>query len=147
MPKEWEDSFKREIAYIARQHPRYVWGGAESEAKGLDCSGYIFLAAKRAGIPGITRTTAYNMALGLGGWQGEDIEWYQSNPLDLMWWTFPSKPDRIHGHVGVLWFDHDGFHMVTHASMSRGKIVIDELKGTLWEDISKIRHLTIGDKP
>ena len=147
MPAEWQDSFREALQLIIDMRPKYTWGGAESLDKGLDCSGYIFLACKWAGIPGITRTTALNMARGMGGWQGDDVEWHQSEPLDLIWWTFPSKPDRIHGHVGVLWYDNDGYHMVTHASASRNRVVVDKLRYSLWDDISKIRHLTIGDKP
>ena len=47
--------FRREIAYLIFKAPPYVWGRADD--KGADCSGLIWWAARRAGMP-VARTTA-----------------------------------------------------------------------------------------
>jgi len=110
--------------------------------KGLDCSGYLYLASKWAGIPGITRTTSYRMALGLGGWVGEDIDPDESEECDLPFWTF--KEDRPYGHVGAFIRHVDGGLKAAHAGFHRG-VVLQELDGTLITNLTKVRRLTIGD--
>lgn len=149
MPKEWEASFKYQLQEIIRKAPRYVWGGAESEQKGLDCSGYLFLAAKRAAIPGIKRTTALEMSRGNGGWTGVDIlpdsVFSNVEPLDIPFWTWRHKPDRPEGHVGVFLLGNSGLLEVTHASKTQGHVVLVPFDGVLVRDLTKIRRLTIGD--
>jgi hypothetical protein len=138
----YKRSLKRQLTFIIAKHPKYTWGGAESLDQGLDCSGYIFLACKWAGIPGITRTTALHMSLGLGGWQGKDIGLSEADDCDLPFWTF--KAHRQNGHVGALVRGMDDEIQVTHASSSRG-VVLDDLQGVLVQKLTKLRRLTIGD--
>lgn len=138
----YADTFCKNIQTIIDAHPRYVWGGSVSEAKGLDCSGYIYLGAKRSGFP-VFRTTARNMRLGLGGWIGYDLSVFDSEALDLVWWTFTAtRPD---GHIGILWRDRDGMPTVTHASGSAKGVVVGFLQGSLFRDISGIRRLRFGE--
>ena len=82
------------------------------------------------------------MANGKYGWIGEDITLDTADDLDVIWWTF--KKDRPHGHVGVLWRDRDGSPAVTHSG-SRG-VGESQLIGKMLSEMSKVRHLTIGDK-
>jgi hypothetical protein len=138
----YKKSLKRQLQFIIAKRPQYTWGGAENLDQGLDCSGYIFLACKWAGIPGITRTTALHISLGLGGWQGKDIDLTDADECDLPFWTF--YEDRQNGHVGALLLGPDGEMQVTHASSRRG-VVLDNLDGVFVEKLTKLRRLTIGD--
>ncbi|MEI8183355.1 MAG: NlpC/P60 family protein [Desulfomonile sp.] len=142
LAERYERSLTRQLNFIIAKHPRYAWGGAEDLQKGLDCSGYIFLAAKWAAIPGITRTTAYRMSQGLGGWNGRDIVLDSARQCDLVFWTF--VPARLHGHVGAILRDRQGLHKVTHSSARRG-VVLDRLEGLSLRSLTGIRRLTIGD--
>ena len=138
-------SFRKNLWLIIDRHPAYRWGGAESEQKGLDCSGYIYLAAKRSGIP-VRRVTAMQMRQGLGGWIGRDTDLGNAGEPDLVWWTWIDKPHRPHGHVGVFLIGRRSELLeVTHSSSSRG-VVVQELKGQLFWDISAIRRLNVGDR-
>ncbi len=139
---EYKESLKRQLTFIIAKHPQYTWGGAESLEQGLDCSGYLFLACKWAGIPGITRTTAWRMSLGLGGWHGKDIHLDDADECDLTFWTFNEQ--RQNGHVGAVVRGLDGEIHVTHASSRRG-VVLDDLDGVLVQRLTKLRRLTIGD--
>jgi len=139
----YQRAFARELRFIIGKHPKYLWGGAQDLTKGLDCSGYVYLAGKWAGIPGITRTTAYRMSLGLNGWIGADILPEQARDCDLCFWTRKSSPVRINGHVGVF-LTNQGELQVSHASSSKG-VVLAPMRGALWSDLSKARRLTIGD--
>lgn len=148
---EQEARFTQELWRIIDRQPKYTWGGSEREDQGLDCSGYIFLAARRAcsGKPDdpfckVGRTTAYNMALGLAGWDGINIKLRMARELDIPFWTWRDKPHRINGHVGVLIRDRAGSPKVTHASQLRGRIVVEDLKGKLETDISVIRRLGVN---
>jgi hypothetical protein len=145
MPPEWEASFRSQLQRIIDRQPQYVRGGSESEEKGLDCSGFIFLAAKRAGIP-VSRTTALNMSRGLAGWRGVDIELRDAGELDIVWWTWLDKPQRPFGHVGVLWRGKDNFPAVAHASQTIGRVTVGQMKGKFLRDLAKVRRLTIGDR-
>jgi hypothetical protein len=135
-------AFESHLLFIVAKHPRYSWGGASDLDKGLDCSGYLFLAAKWAAIPGITRTTSAKMAAGLGGWNSRKIGLEQTGTGDLVFWTF--RPDRPNGHVGALLFDRTGRRTVTHASTRRG-VVRGDLNPGLLEQMTGVRRLTIGD--
>jgi hypothetical protein len=116
--------------------------GSEDLERGLDCSGYMYLAAKWAGIPGVTRTTAYRMAMGFGGWIGRDVSLDAADECDLTFWTM--EDDRPHGHVGAFLRDPAGKRKVTHASYSRG-VILEDLNQRLMKDLSKVRRLTIGE--
>ncbi len=138
-------SFRKNLWLIIDRHPVYSWGGSESERKGLDCSGYIYLAAKRSGIP-VRRVTAMQMRQGLGGWIGRDTDLGHAGELDLVWWTWIDKPHRPHGHVGVFLIGRRSELLeVTHSSSSHG-VIIQELKGMFLRDISDIRNLVIGNQ-
>ncbi|MEJ2718512.1 MAG: NlpC/P60 family protein [Deltaproteobacteria bacterium] len=130
-----------ELRSIINKHTPYAWGGSNDEREGLDCSGYIYLAARRAGLP-VRRTTSRRMAIGDGGWTGIPVTLDDpancGDTLDLMFWTFAAK--RPNGHVGVRW----GKQRVTHASTRRG-VVIDRLSGVLMKALTKSIHLTIGE--
>lgn len=158
----YEKAFKLELATIIHARPKYLWGGCSHESTGLDCSGYLFLAARRAGMP-VRRTTARRMALGESGWAGRTIPLEAVRELDLCWWTF--KPTRPDGHVGAFWKPLQRQAMtqsprdshavssakkmgeqvlqVTHASPRRG-IVVDRLRGRLKTSLTKVRRLTLG---
>ena len=120
--------------------PKYVWGGSESYEKGLDCSGMLFFACRRAGLL-VSRTTARNMALGRCGWDGVDIELRDYEELDIPFWSWRDHPDRPDGHVGIFFGWKNGWPAVVHASQSRGRVVQDELKGVFLKDMTKIRRL------
>lgn len=134
-------SFKRQLNFIIAKHPKYTWGGSDLE-RGVDCSGYLFLAAKWAAIPGVTRTTAARMAQGLGGWLSKEISLDNAAPCDLIFWTF--KPERPCGHVGAFLKGPHNALYVTHASVSRG-VVLERIRGILATSTSLVRRLTIGD--
>jgi hypothetical protein len=140
----YSESFRKNLWLIIDRHPPYFWGGAEDEKKGVDCSGYLYLAAKRSGIP-VKRVTAIQMRTGLGGWIGRDTDIGHAGELDLVWWTWIDKPHRPHGHVGVFLIGRRSELLeVTHSSSSRG-VVVQELKGVLLMDISAIRRLDVGE--
>jgi hypothetical protein len=142
LAEPYKSSFRNQLTFIVAKHPKYLWGGASDPEKGLDCSGYVFLAAKWAGIPGVTRTTSVRMAEGLGGWIGRDIDIRDAQDCDLPFWTFTEN--RINGHVGVILRDQRGRRAVTHASQTKG-VVLEPLKGVLLRTLSKVRRLTIGE--
>ncbi len=141
----YAESFRKNMWLIIDRHPHYSWGGAESEQKGVDCSGYLYLAARRSGVP-VIRVTALQMRNGAGGWIGKDTNLKQAGELDIVFWTWKESPNRPHGHVGAFIAGRQsGLLEVTHSSSSRG-VIVQELKGQLLTDISAIRNLTIGDK-
>lgn len=136
-------SLRDNLRMIIDRKPAYVWGGSQSEAKGLDCSGYIYLAARRSGMP-VKRTTALFMEKGLAGWSSRKMTLDDSDELDLIWWTWKDTPSRIHGHVGVFLVNRDsGLLEVTHSSSKRG-VVIQPLVGSLLRDVSSVRRLRLG---
>ena len=135
-------SFRRQLNFIIARNPRYAWGGCDAIESGLDCSGYIYLAAKWAGLPGITRTTASRMAQGLGGWTSINVSPESAEELDLVFWTFSvTRPD---GHVGAFLKISPTGRVVTHASSGRG-VIAEPLGRRLNEMISRVRRLKIGD--
>lgn len=139
---EYRKSLKRQLEFIISKKPRYVWGGSTNIANGLDCSGYLYLAAKWAAVPGITRTTARRMALGLGGWTSEAVSVEQSQECDLVFWTF--CPMRPNGHVGALLKINPNERIAAHAS-SRHGIIAESLNKFPPKSLSGVRRLTIGD--
>ena len=131
-------AFAFELQHIIDRHPHYLWGGAEDEREGLDCSGYVYLAARRAGLNG-RRTTARRMGEGDNGWDSTVIRGPgNSRHCDLVFWTL--KATRPNGHVGVRWYKD----RVTHSSSSRG-VVVDRFKGYWVKHLTRIRRLTQGD--
>ena len=127
------ENFEKEITHIIKIRPPYVWGG--SVEKGVDCSGMLYLTAKRAGFP-VRRTTSHRMSLGEGGWESLVVNVKGRQPLDLIFWTLKEK--RPNGHVGVLYLN---IEQVVHASSSKNAVVVQPLEGTLWEKITGVRRL------
>lgn len=147
LDKTYEAALDRELWTIIRKQPKYTWGGCTSEEQGVDCSGFIYLAAKRAALP-VKRVTAKDMANGLGGWFGVSVGLREANVLHLVWWTWrDKKPLREHGHIGVVVLG-DGSRLleVAHASQSKRYVVIQPCEGKLLTEISAVKRLTIGDK-
>lgn len=141
---QYERWFARELAFIVGKAERdlvpYRWGRSGSDlTKGLDCSGYMYRAARWAGMP-VKRTTARRMAMGSGGWIGVIVARGDRKPTDLAFWTFDQK--RPNGHVGAIFGDSNH---VTHASPSRNKVLVDKLKGILVSKLSRLARLTLGD--
>ncbi len=135
-------SLKKQFLFIIRRHPQYLRGGASNLEKGLDCSGYVYLAAKWAGIPGISRTTAFRMSRGFGGWSGRDITLSDADECALLFWTFTET--QPFGHVGALLRSSQGRNQAAHASARKG-VVLRPLAGSLTQNLSKVRRLTIGE--
>lgn len=122
-----------ETRIIIDKKPRYGWGGAVAEEKGLDCSGFVYLVFKRAGFV-VGRTTARNMRLGYSGWHGADAVDGQFQVGDLVFWTWRDQPQRPDGHVGII-MQTGVVEMVAHSSARRG-VVLDGIEGVFLEDIS-----------
>jgi hypothetical protein len=142
LAEQYKKSLKDRLLIIIDKHPKYARGGFADPDQGLDCSGYVYLAAKWAGIPGISRTTSHRMAQGFGGWSGYDVDPNAADECDLLFWTF--TPNRPLGHVGVLLFDEDGLASAAHASARRG-VTLRPVCGPLLQNLIKVRRLTIGD--
>jgi cell wall-associated NlpC family hydrolase len=157
LPEAWEKSFEYYLRQGVRENYQYVWGAsdpnkltydtkAKAFKKGLDCSGYVFWAGRKAGIPGIRRTTSFDMGHGGSGWLGDTLlgGLRDAKSTDIVFWTL--SKDRPFGHVGVLLHNPaTGYPGVTHASSSRG-VVMDEVQGWVVKQMVRIRRLTIGDK-
>lgn len=138
----YASSFKEQLWIIIDRHPKYFWGGAHDEEQGLDCSGYLFLAAKRAALP-VRRTTAFNMRYGMGGWSGEDINLDTAGELDLVWWTWTYRPSRgPFEHVGAFLIGRRS-HLLEVTESGGNGVVITPLKGALLTDISAVRKLNL----
>jgi hypothetical protein len=129
-----------EIQRLVDKAPKDTWGGSESYEQGLDCSGALYFACRRAGLL-VSRTTARNMEMGRCGWDSIPVELRDTQDLDIWWWTFASKPDRINGHVGIAHGWKDGYPAVVHASQSRGRVVQDAIKGWVINDCTSLRRL------
>ena len=146
LPAAWKKSFTWHAMAIHKKHPPYVWGGIDDK-KGVDCSGLVWLAAKRAGIPGITRTTSKNMALGFNGYTGVDIDGMRDGDEgDLPFWSWRDQPKRPYGHVGIFLVSPKSRLLeVLHASSSRRTTNISRMEGIFVRDLAKTKRLTIGD--
>ncbi len=134
---EYAGAFERELQAIILLHPPYVWGGSEGEAKGLDCSGYLFLAAHRAGLP-VQRTTALQMSRGAGGWISVPVTHGDLERFDLVFWTFSAS--RPNGHVGAVW----SACRVTHSTPVAG-VTVQKWTERLRKHLTEVRRLTLGD--
>lgn len=144
LAEQYKHSLRTNLWTIIERNPPYVWGGSESEARGLDCSGYVYLAARRSGLP-VKRSTAFFMEKGLQGWVGNRAKLEECEELDLVWWTWKTAPARIHGHVGVLLINRrSGLLEVTHSSARKG-VIIQPMNGTLLRDMSSMKRLSLGD--
>lgn len=153
----YQDAFTFWLNTGVKKKYSYVWGAydptkltydtrAKAWKRGLDCSGFIYWAGRKAAIPGIRRTTSYDMAHGGSGWTGDTVSsgLRGAQATDIVWWTL--SKDRPFGHVGVLLHNAStGFPGVAHASSSRG-VVMDEIQGWVTKQMVRVRRLTIGDK-
>ena len=143
--REYKAGFKAALWGAKDRGVKYAWG-FESLYTKANCSGLIFAAAREAGIPGIRRTTALEMRYGRGGWTGHDVGMRDAEECDLIWFSWKNRPDRPHGHVGVLLEGRQSGNLgVLNASQTRGFVIWDEYGGVLERDTSAIRRLTIGD--
>lgn len=142
LSEPFQRSFARQLGFIAAKKPKYTWGGASDISVGLDCSGYIFLAGKWAGLPGITRTTAFRMSLGLGGWNGLRSELGSARQCDLVFWTFDGS--RPNGHVGAVIYCSNGRLDVVHSSAGRG-VISQKMNDYLKEKATAVLRLSFGD--
>jgi cell wall-associated NlpC family hydrolase len=135
-------AFERELYAIADLHPQYLWGGYQDPKKGLDCSGYIYLARKRAGDPNAKRTTAYRMSLGKDGWDGNTINQIkEADRGDLVFWTWKGSQRKC-GHVGAVVLGRkSGLLEAAHASSGRNSVVVVPFRGSLLTDIDIFRRL------
>lgn len=124
----WEKNFELELMNIFRESPKYVMrDNIRPDAPisdGVDCSRLFYLAQKRAG--GVRkRVKSRDMALGKGGWTATSINTLpEAQHLDLMFFTI--KENRPLGHVGILLI-LDKMWNLGHASLSKGKTVIEEI--------------------
>ena len=144
---EYVASWEKELQFMILKNPKYVMSDKikpdDPIEFGVDCSRYMYLTAKRAGIP-VLRTTALEMSMGHAGWSGKDIKIDDADNLDMAWWTW-SGSNRVCGHVGAFMIGpKSGLVEVTHASEKRG-VVLDKLVGKLVTDLTKVRRLIIGD--
>jgi cell wall-associated NlpC family hydrolase len=112
-----------EVNLALSLHIPYRWG--EESYKGADCSGILFITARRAGLP-VMRTTSARMLRGAGGWGGKTISILPyTSPCDLVGFTMSEA--RPLGHIGVLLAPIT----VAHASSTRGFVREKMRKGFL----------------
>lgn len=135
--------------YYAYQHKvKYVWGGTDL-AKGADCSGAIFRACRRCGVP-VVRTTAYRMMNhNANGWEGPIVGIEDAYPgATLIGFTL--KPERPQGHTALA-VDYYGesklkfFHMSW--SRRRAQISIIRTQPPNWWALKPKVYKSLLDKP
>lgn len=143
--RAWEQQLRflalKDIAYRdAKLGPPY-----DDPSKGLNCTSYLWLAAKWAGIPGVQLTQSRNMAEAGAGWVSSIVpdKLRSVQNLDLGFFTF--TPKRPNGHAGAFLRTRDGMPAVAHASTGKGKIVIEEVARWVEQKLTRVRRITIGD--
>ena len=142
-----EESFEWNLRVLASRSIPYVWGSIDPRV-GLDCSGYVYVAIiealRKAGCP-VSRVTARDMFMGVGGWRGHNFfSVRDARNGDLEFFTSGKKPWR-HDHVGVVL---KGKHGLELAQSRGGKGVVitprSDYPGSVkWSD--GFRHLTLGE--
>lgn len=100
----------------------YVWG-AQSPAKGFDCSGLIYWVHKAMGKP-IPRTTARKYWV---FFDGKGFHWRSASCADIVWWQFTG--DRPYGHIGIV-VNPPAFYQ---SGSSRGVYSREFFKGSFWD--------------
>lgn len=142
----YKNALKHEIHFLLYSHLAvpYTWGGYTNPTKGLDCSGFLTYVALRAGLP-VRRTVAAEMAMGLKGWSGKNIDLDDIEEYDIPFFTWKDST-RIFGHVGILIEGNNGLIGLAHASSSKKKLVHQQYTGTFIRDTARIRRLSHGDK-
>ena len=89
----------------------------------MDCSGFVYLVAKRLGRP-VPRTTANKYWLML---ESRARHWSEAECGDLVWWTL--KHSRPYGHIGIM-VRPPGFWQ---SGSSRGVYSRTFFKGSYWD--------------
>ena len=141
MAPEYKASIKAEMNWHIAKNTPYLLG-TESRISS-DCSGLLYQSFRKAGVP-VNRVTSRDISMGAGGWLGRDITLDDVEEFNLPFWTFQTAPSRINGHVGIfLESPKSKLLEVGHASASRG-VILEQLKGVLVRDLTKLRHLIIG---
>jgi hypothetical protein len=145
---EYKERFIARLFEIHAQQPTYkmdhrIKPDAPIE-EGVDCSRLVFLAAKRAGIPGVARVCAADMCRGLGGWRGFDLPFgvRDADEADL---GFLDTKGRV-SHVFAFVVD-PGTRLleIIHASGSAGTTVVEKLPARWGPRVEAVRRLTIGE--
>ena len=134
--------FRQEINFLIMKAPPYVWGGCNDT--GADCSGLIWWAAKRAGMP-VKRTTAIEMWRGSGNWLGKDIKFMNLEQCDLIWWSWKNKPNRPFGHVGLVHEGENGIYQIFHASTCKKHAILQPCADVFIRDFAGAKRLSFGD--
>lgn len=149
MPPELRESFIQELRAIHDRHPPYRKDinirPFDPIENGVDCSRYMFLglvqAARKAGIVGVHRVPAKDMAAGLGGWDNREVSHLVARPGDLTFWIFNGQ-----WHTGAVFEPwSQGHGKVIHSSSSRRGPVIDPWRGKLLNELEHVKELLIGD--
>jgi cell wall-associated NlpC family hydrolase len=155
MSPAYKDAVERSYNELLYAHPsiKYVWGADKPYEGKADCSGLIYGIWKKAAIPGVKRTTALFMQQGKDGWPGVDVDFYDLDSTDLLWWTWKNKdgsltnPTRPHGHIGVVVLSRTtGLLEVYHASTSKKAAVVQQIRGKMLTDISSKKRMIHGEK-
>jgi hypothetical protein len=149
----YKASLSGEMYYLLWKHPHivYKWGATGVYDKNeADCSGTFYAIAKKIGW-NVTRTTAFEMEGGRGGWRNTPLTLDKAEETTIVWWSWHNPeagkaPKRIHGHIGMLMISpKSGLLEVVHNSSSKG-LHMEPLQGVLIEDLSSIKNLTLGEK-
>lgn len=149
----YKSALLSEMDYLLYRSPHisYSWGSTSVYDKHTsDCSGLFFAIGKRLGW-GVSRTTAFEMEAGRGGWKNKSVKLEDAGETTIVWWTWPipegsKKVKRTHGHIGMLKINpKSGLIEVVHNNLSKG-LHQEPLRGPLYDDISSIKDLTIGEK-
>lgn len=153
-------AMEREARWVIAQHPRYLYGGNKLD-KGIDCSYFVYLVCKRAGIIGLQRLSADDIYHAQDGWKNITINIKDAEQLDMLFWIWQKKGGKPYelteslkllktkakriDHMGLVLTGKSGLLEVGHMSSSKGGI-ITPFRGTLERDCVGVRRLTIGDK-
>jgi hypothetical protein len=140
LDEQYAWAWARQLSMLIEMHPRYAHGGTTVQG-GMDCTGYVGIAAKWAGMP-VKRSTTIRMLAGFDGWLAKPVPLHGVVELDLVWFTI-KRPNQ---HVGVVWDAEPGKPKTfTHSGSSTGVTVSDLEKGYWADKATATRRLTIGD--
>lgn len=116
-----------ELYYSYENKTKYVWGGTDL-ARGADCSGSLFRACRRCGVP-VLRTTSYRMlSENASGWEGAEIGIEDAYPGATLT-GFTLKSSRPLGHIGMA-VDYYRQNQIKffHMSSSRKRATISVIR-------------------
>jgi len=151
---EYQAAFQQAALEIFYQKPIYALGGNLEQGK-TDCSGFVWQAFRRGGVPVIQnkRPQAWIIYRGGHGFIGKSLDWmrddFQAETADLLCLRVSSsslqRPFGIN-HVGavILW---RGVYQVIDANSRTKGIRIGPFSGIWrkWLPKDGYRRLTIGD--